>query len=129
MLLVVDSEVEHSVDLVLLVLESTGCSDTPAAVPSVRVESCLLLLKVVEILAQVVPEDPAVELLALKILVEMAVHPPLELPGSRYLPGSKYLFLFLFLCRTFHPSTPGTQLRRRILGFLGVHTQCPTSWC
>ena len=103
MLPVVESEVEHPADLVLLVLDSTGCSDTPVVVPSVRVESCLLQLAVVELLVQVVPEDPAVELLVLKFLVEMAVHPPLELPGS------KYLFLFLFLCRTFHPSTPGNQ--------------------
>ena len=73
MLPVVDSEVEHSADLVLLVLDSTGCSDTPVVVPSVRVESCLILLAVVEILAQAVPVDPAVELTVLEFLVEMAV--------------------------------------------------------
>ena len=61
MLLVVDSEVEHSVDLVLLVLDSTGCFDTPVVVPSVQVESCLLQLTAVETLALVAPEDPAVE--------------------------------------------------------------------
>ena len=61
-LLVVDSELEQSVDLVLLALDSTGCFDTPLEVPSIPVESSLLQLQtVVWILVLVVPEDPAVE--------------------------------------------------------------------
>ena len=61
-LLVVDSELEQSVDLVLLVVDSTGCFDTPVEVPSIQVELSLIQLQtVVWILVLVVPEDPAVE--------------------------------------------------------------------
>ena len=56
------AQVHPEWELVLLVVDSTGCFDTPVEVPSIQVELSLIQLQmVVWILVLVVPEDPAVE--------------------------------------------------------------------
>ena len=57
------AQVHPEWELVLLVVDSTGCFDTPAEVPSIQVELSLIQLQTMELLlvTLVVPEDPEVE--------------------------------------------------------------------